>query len=60
MRKVINELLRVAICIELKSAPRGFEVKSYDLKLKAGYDPLSLNSLYDELELDNSAHNLTR
>jgi len=47
LRKIINDLLRVAINIESKSTPRGFKVKSYYLKLKDGYDPLSLNSLDD-------------
>ena len=52
MRKVLNDLIRVAIGLEHSESPRGFEVKSEDLGLKAGYDAVGFNSLYDDLELE--------
>lgn len=55
MRKVLNDLIRAAIGMESGSAPRGFKVKSQNLKLKTGYDPASLNSLYDDLAIEEFA-----
>jgi len=52
MRKVLNDLIRVAIGIELGTTPRGFDVKSQNLKLRTGYDPTTLNAIYDELEVE--------
>lgn len=53
MRKVLNDLIRMAIGMELDSEPRGFMVRSQKLKLRTGYDPASLNSLSDDLAVED-------
>lgn len=50
MRKVLNDLIRAAIGAELNYEAPSFKVNSFKLKLKTGFDPLKLNSAYDELE----------
>jgi len=50
MRKVLNDLIRAAIGADLKTGACDFNVDSSALKLRPGYDPTKLNSLYDELE----------
>lgn len=60
MRKVLNDLIRVAIRLEVEGAPPGFEVISKNLKLKTGYDPSKLNTLYDELEAEQVARKAKR
>lgn len=52
MRKVLNDLIRVAIGMELGAVTREFKVESCNLKLRVGYDPTSFNSLYDEIETE--------
>jgi hypothetical protein len=60
MRKVINDLIRLALGIESRSAPREFEVKSQKLTLKTGYDPGALNALYDELETESAVSRIKK
>ena len=53
LRKVLNDLIRAAIGATAEQPRAGFQVKSAKLGLKTGIDPLSLNSLYDELECES-------
>ena len=60
LRKVLNDLIRAAIGAELGEAPRGFVVESRNLGLKTGYDPRSLNVLFDELETERFVSGKTK
>ncbi len=53
LRRVINTLLRDGLRAGRQaSRPRKYRTKAHKLRLRAGFDPVRLNQLVDELEMD--------
>ena len=53
MKRVINGLLRKGLRAEAETPPPSpYRSETFDLHFRAGIDPLKLNQLVDELEVD--------
>ena len=53
MKRVINGLLRKGLRAEAETPPPApYRSETFDLHFRAGIDPLKLNQLVDELEVD--------
>ena len=53
MKRVINGLLRKGLRAEAETPPPApYRSETFDLNFRAGIDPLKLNQLVDELEVD--------
>ncbi len=53
LRLVINSLLREGLRTGRQaSRPRKYRTKPHKLRMRAGFDPVRLNQLVDELEMD--------
>ena len=53
MKRVINGLLRKGLRAEAETPPPApYRSETFDLHFRAGIDPLKLNQLVDELDVD--------
>ena len=53
LKRVINGLLRQGLRAEAEApAPSPYRSETFDLHFRAGIDPLKLNQLVDELDVD--------
>ena len=53
MREVVNTALRKAFSIENKPSSTPYKVESFNSKFKPGVDTLDLNSLVDDLAIED-------
>lgn len=53
LREVVNTALRKAFSIESNKINTPYKVDAFDLKIKAGIDTLHLNSLVDDLHVED-------
>lgn len=57
LKRVINALLREGLQAGGQaSRPRKYRTKPHKLRMRAGFDPVRLNQLVDELEMDIAAY----
>ena len=61
-RKVLNETLRRGLCTQTARQPRRepFRADTFESPFRPGVDPLRLNQLVDDLEVDQSRARPTR
>ena len=57
LRQAVNDLLRAGLMAEAdKPEPKPFVQRTFKMGLKPGIDPLRLNQLVDELEVEEFLH----